>query len=40
MDLTYYVAKKVGVVKVVSELKNVPVIGTQKTEVVLKEFKS
>lgn len=40
MDLTYYVSKKVGAVKVISELKNVPVIGTQKTEVVLKEFKS
>ncbi|MFN8670694.1 MAG: hypothetical protein U0457_01260 [Candidatus Sericytochromatia bacterium] len=39
VNLTYYIAKDVGAVKVISEMNNIPVIGSQKTEVVLKEFK-
>lgn len=38
VNLTYYISRKVGAVKVISEMLNMPTIGTVKTEVVLKEF--
>lgn len=38
VNLTYYISRKVGAVKVISEMPNMPVVGTVTTEVVLKEF--
>lgn len=40
VNLIYYISRKVGAVKVTSEMPNMPVVGTVKTEIVLKEFKN